>query len=108
MLIPVWLNKLTDNRSIWDWIKYNVRVHAIKYSKERAKERKEKGNVHENNYSQAKPTFEVDTSDINTDLLKFSKDELELFYEENEVNYFPGPSAMARTWREPARNIFLT
>ena len=32
--IPIWLtegrNELTDNRSIWDWIKYDIRVHAIR------------------------------------------------------------------------------
>ena len=73
---------LTDNRSIWDWIKYIVRAHAIEYSKQRAKERKEKENVLENNYAQAKRTFELDPSDITADLLKSAKDELELFYEE--------------------------
>ena len=31
--IPMWLregrDELTNNRSIWDWTKYNIRVHAI-------------------------------------------------------------------------------
>ena len=44
--IPIWLtegrNELTDNRSIWDWIKYKIRVHAIRHSKQKAMERKEK------------------------------------------------------------------
>ena len=33
--IPVWLaegrNELSDNRNIWDWMKYNKRAHAIQY-----------------------------------------------------------------------------
>ena len=41
--IPVWLAEgykdLSDNRNIWDWVKYNIRAHAIQYSKHRAKER---------------------------------------------------------------------
>ena len=24
--------ELSDKRSIWDWIKYNIRMHAIRYS----------------------------------------------------------------------------
>jgi len=31
--IPVWLAEgykdLSDNRNIWDWLKYNIRAHAI-------------------------------------------------------------------------------
>ena len=44
--IPVWLAEgykdLSDNRNIWDWLKYNIRAHAIQHSKRRAKERIEK------------------------------------------------------------------
>ena len=43
--IPSWIadgeRELFDNRTIWDWIKYNIRAHAIQYSKRRAKERSE-------------------------------------------------------------------
>ena len=34
--IPSWIadgeRQLSDNRTIWDWIKYNIRAHAIQYS----------------------------------------------------------------------------
>ena len=44
--IPIWLiegqNELTDNRSIWDWTRYNTRAHAIQHSKQKAMERKKK------------------------------------------------------------------
>ena len=47
--IPIWMNELSDNRSIWDWIKYNVRAHAqIQHSKRRAKERNEVENLLQN------------------------------------------------------------
>ena len=33
--IPVWLAEgyedLSDNRNIWDWLKYNIRAHAIQH-----------------------------------------------------------------------------
>ena len=47
-MIPLWVaegqKEFTDNRMIWDWIKYNIRAHAIQYSKRKAKERG-KGNL---------------------------------------------------------------
>ena len=46
--IPVWLAEgykhFSDNRNIWDWLKYNIIAHAIQHSKHMAKERIEKEN----------------------------------------------------------------
>ena len=59
--IPIWINEgqneLSDNQSIWDWIKYKVRTHAIQHSKRRAKERNEIENILENEYDRAKKDF---------------------------------------------------
>ena len=45
-MIPLWTaegqKECTDNRMIWDWVKYNIRAHAIQYSKRKAKERVKK------------------------------------------------------------------
>ena len=43
--MPVWLAQerrcdLPDHRCIWDWIKHNLRAHAIQFSKRKAKEKK--------------------------------------------------------------------
>ena len=84
--IPVWLaegrNELSDNRNIWDWMKYNIRAHAIQYSKRRARERNEREKSLEENYAKAKLIFEVDPNDLNASILNSAKDLLELFYEE--------------------------
>ena len=44
--IPIWLVKgreeLSDSRSIWDWLKYNIRAHTIQQSKRRARESNER------------------------------------------------------------------
>ena len=44
--LPQWktmgTNDLSDKRSVWDWLKYNIRNHAICYSKQKAKERNKK------------------------------------------------------------------
>ncbi|CAH3189030.1 unnamed protein product [Porites lobata] len=41
--IPLWKttgsDNLSDKRCIWDWLKYNIRNHAILFSKKKAKER---------------------------------------------------------------------
>ena len=46
--IPIWLAQgrkdLSDDRVIWDWLKYNIRAHAKQHSKRRAKESNEKVN----------------------------------------------------------------
>ena len=42
-MLPVWTaegrKELSDSRNVWDWIKYNIRAHAINHSKKKAKER---------------------------------------------------------------------
>ena len=82
----VWLAEgykdLSDNRSIWDWLKYNIRAYAIQHSKHRAKERIEKENHLEEKYSKAKMEFERDPNSLNVDILNSAKEDLELFYEE--------------------------
>ena len=44
--IPIWLAQgrkdLSDDRIIWDWLKYNIRAHAKQHSKRRAREKNEK------------------------------------------------------------------
>ena len=42
--LPKWKQEgeeLSDRRSVWDWIKYNIRLRAITYSEKRAKQRNE-------------------------------------------------------------------
>ena len=80
--IPIWLaevrNELSDNRSIWDWMKYNIRAHTIQYSKRSARER----NQREKSHAKAKHIHEIDPNDLNASILNSAKDMLELFYEE--------------------------
>ena len=54
--IPVWIAEgekdlTADNRSIWEWLKYNVRVYAIQYSIKKAQERNEKEESLQTEYS---------------------------------------------------------
>ena len=78
--IPIWLAEgckdLSDNRNIWDWLKYNIRTHAIQHSKQRAKERTEKENNLQEKYFKAKTEFEGDPYNLNGDILNSAKEDL--------------------------------
>ena len=67
--LPVWLaegrSDLSGNRSIWDWIKFNIRTQAVQHSKRKARERKEKENILQKDFTGAKQKFEPDPTDEN-------------------------------------------
>ena len=43
-MIPTWINEgrvdLSDPRSIWDWVKYNIKKHSRKFSMNKCKQRR--------------------------------------------------------------------
>ena len=73
--IPIWLaeghNELSDNRSIWDWMKYIqcIRAHTIQYSKRKVRERNKREKSIQEEYTKAKHIFETDPSDLNASIL---------------------------------------
>ena len=68
-LLPIWVaegrKELSDHRSVWDWIKYNIRAHAINFSKKKSKERNEKEKTLQEELSKAKEELEMTPSDLN-------------------------------------------
>ena len=84
--IPIWLAQgrqdLSDDRIIWDWLKYNIRAHAKQHSKRRARERNGRENRLEEGYAKAKQVFEADPSNTNSNILNGAKENLEAFYDE--------------------------
>ena len=84
--IPGWkrlgLESLSDKRSIWDWLKYNIRNHAISYSKQKAKERNRKLTELQTGYEEATKKFEQDPTPINQNCLNEAKEIFEHFHEE--------------------------
>ena len=85
-LLPVWAaegrKELTDHRSVWDWIKYNMRAHAINFSKRKSKERNEKEKTLQEELSKGKEVFEMTLSDLNASRYQAAQEKLETFYEE--------------------------
>ena len=85
-LLPVWAaegrKELSDHRSVWDWIKYNIRAHAINFSKRKSKERNEKEKTLQEELSKAKEELERTPSDLNAVEHQAAQENLETFYEE--------------------------
>ena len=78
---PLWTadgqKELTDDRMIWDWIKYNIRAHAIQYSKRKAKELDLQEKL-----SRAKNKLEKNPNDHDITYYNVVQGRLESFYEE--------------------------
>jgi len=85
-LIPMWITEgreeLSDDRCVWDWIKYNIRAHAICHSKRKAKQRNETETKLHNELNVGKKAVETNPSDYNATLLDATQKQLESFYEE--------------------------
>jgi len=73
--------ELSESRSVWDWIKYNVRAHAINYSKKKAKERNETEKNLQDKFRKIKE-FEATPTESNATLYNAVQEELETFCEE--------------------------
>ena len=85
-MLPLWAaegcKELSDSRSVWDWIKYNVRAHAINCSKKKPKERNEKEKNFQDKFRKIKEEFEATPTESNATLYNAVQEELETFYEE--------------------------
>ena len=83
---PEWkttgINNLSGKHSIWDWLKYSIRNHAISYSKQKAKEWNCREKLLKTIYEEATKKYEEDPSIVNQNLLNEAKEILEHFYEE--------------------------
>ena len=85
-MLPVWTaegrKELSDSRNVWDWIKYNIRAHAIKYSKKKAKDRNATELNLQDDLRKAKQEYETTPSDSNATRFNAAQEKLETFYEE--------------------------
>ena len=82
--LPKWKEdgkELSDKRSFWDWIKYNIRIHAIGYSKEKAKQQKGNEESLQNDFEKATRPYENDPNDINRAKVDEIKGKLEMLYD---------------------------
>ena len=109
--IPKWKQEgeidLSDKRCVWDWIKYNIRLHAISYSKEKAKLKYEKEQRIQQELKDANRLFENDPSASNRLRLDEIKEKLELFYEEKVKGIVIRARARWHEYGERSTKYFL-
>ena len=74
--------ELSDSRSIWDQLKYNIRAYTIWHSKIKAGERNEREQKLGEEYAKAKHIFETDPNDRNANIFNPANYTLKLFYEQ--------------------------
>jgi len=67
-------DRRSDNRSIWDWTRYNIRAHAIQHSKRKAMERKEKEMNLQKEFAKAKQLFDSDPNANNANALNSAQE----------------------------------
>ena len=82
-LLPIWVaegrKELSDHQSIWDWIKYSIRAHAINFSKRKSNERNEKEKTLQEELSKAKEELEMTPSDLNASRYQAAQENLEAY-----------------------------
>ena len=83
-MIPIWTAEgrrdLTDDRSVWELIKCNIRSQAIFHSKRRAKQRNDRESTLEKKLNEARLAFERNPNDVNTTRYYETCEKLESFY----------------------------
>jgi len=85
-LIPKWAqegeNDLEDPRSVWDWLKYNIKKYSRKYSMNKCKEQKAEEDMLNKEFQEAYFIFENNPSQENQATLNVLRERIEKLYEE--------------------------
>ena len=80
-MIPIWIadgrKELSDDRNVWDWLKYSIRANAVQYSQRKARERSKKESNLENELNEAKSAFENNPSKLNATYYNETRERLE-------------------------------
>ena len=84
-MTPIWTaggrKDLSGDRSVWEWIKFNIRAYAICHSKRKAKQRNERESTLEKELNEAKLAFERNPDNVNANRYHETRERLESFYD---------------------------
>ena len=109
--MPTWIEDgkaLVDERSKWDWVKYNVRKHSILFSKELAKLKRNKENKLNKKYEELSKIFQDNTCEETRIAMEKTKNKLETLYDEKVNGIITRARARWHEHRGNIVNIFLT
>ena len=84
-LLPSWLQEgkreLNDPRSVWDWVKYNVKKYSTQYSMTKSQQRKAEEWQLNREFQEASSVFQKNPSQENLSTLNVLKEKMEQMYE---------------------------
>ena len=85
LLLPTWLRKgnreLSDPRSVWDWVKYNVKKYSRLYSMNKCKQRHLEEQHLNRQFQEATAAYQNCPSQENLSVLNVLKEKMEHLYE---------------------------
>ena len=85
LLLPAWLQKgkqqLSDPRSVWDWVKYNVKKYSRQYSMRESRQRKLEEWQLNREFQEASFVFQNNPSQENLSTLNVLKEKMEQMYD---------------------------
>ena len=85
-MIPTWIYEgrtdLSDPRSVWDWVKYNIKKHSRKYSMNNNKQRRREEQLLNEQFQNAHLVFQNDPSEENLVTLNVLKERNDKMYQE--------------------------
>ena len=99
--------EISDKRVIWDWIKYNVRLFSIDYSKRRAKANREEEEMMQKKYQDAQAKFEQNPCVETRKVLEECKMGLERFYDKKTEGIIVRSRARWHEHGEKSNKYFL-
>ena len=99
--------EVSDKRVTWDWIKYNVHLFSIDYSKKRAKAKREEEERMQKKYQHAQANFEKNPSVETRKALEECKMGLERFYDKKTEGIIVRSRARWHEHGEKSNKYFL-
>ena len=85
-MIPTWIYEgitdPSDLRSVWDWVKYNIKKHSRKYSTNKDKQKRREEQQLNEQFQNAHLVFQNDPSEENLVTLNVLKERMDKIYEE--------------------------
>ena len=100
--------EFSDKRVVWDWMKYNVRLFSISYSKELAKTKIETEEQLQRKLQIAQAQFEQNSCEELEKILDECKAELETFYEEKANGWIVRARSRWHEYGEKSTKHFLS
>ena len=100
--------QFSDMRVAWDWIKYNIRLFSINYSKEQAKIKREKEERLHRKFQNAQTQFQKNPSEEMEKILDDCKQQLETFYDDKAKGLIVRSRARWHEYGEKSTKYFLS